>query len=299
MSDGRKVGFIGIGMMGHGLAKSVQRAGYRINFLVHPGNQPVDDLIDGGAEGLASAADIARASDVVFIVVTGSPEVENVVFSAGGLLEGLGAGKLVIDCSTALPESTMKVAAAIVEKGARYIDAPMTRTPMEAEEGRVNVMVGAEDADFAAAEPLLNAIAENIYRAGGVSTGHQMKLLHNFVALTNAVVLTEAVVCAQKGGVDIETLSEVLQTGGGDSTILRRVRPYLEQDDVSAFRFSISNACKDMGYYVGMAAAAKVPSGVAAAAHQTYVLAEAQGQGANPVPKMIDFIGKLADVKPS
>ncbi len=296
MSDDRKVGFIGIGMMGHGLATSVQRAGYPVKFLVHPGNQPVDDLVANGAQGLASAAEIARASDVVFIVVTGSPEVENAVFAPGGLLEGMGPGKLVIDCSTALPESTLKVAAAIIEAGGRYIDAPMTRTPKEAAEGRVNVMVGAGDADYADAEPLLNAIAENIYRGGGISTGHQMKLLHNYVALANAVVLTEAVVCARKGGVDIATLSEVLQTGGGDSTILRRIRPYLEEGDDSSFRFTISNACKDMGYYVGMAAAAKVPSGVAAAAHQVYVLAEAQGQGANPVPKLIDFIGKLADV---
>jgi len=296
MSDDRKVGFIGIGMMGHGLATSVQRAGYPVKFLVHPGNQPVDDLVANGAQGLASAAEIARASDVVFIVVTGSPEVENAVFAPGGLLEGMGPGKLVIDCSTALPESTLKVAAAIIEAGGRYIDAPMTRTPKEAAEGRVNVMVGAGDADYADAEPLLNAIAENIYRGGGISTGHQMKLLHNYVALANAVVLTEAVVCARKGGVDIATLSEVLQTGGGDSTILRRIRPYLEEGDDSSFRFTISNACKDMGYYVGMAAAAKVPSGVAAAAHQVYVLAEAQGQGANPVPKLTDFIGKLADV---
>ncbi|MBT3358975.1 MAG: NAD(P)-dependent oxidoreductase [Rhodospirillales bacterium] len=295
MSDDRKVGFIGIGMMGHGLATSVQRAGYAVSFLVHPGNQPVDDLIEKGAQGFDSAAEVARASDVVFIVVTGSPEVESAVFAPGGLLEGMGPGKLVIDCSTALPESTRKVAAAITGKGARYIDAPMTRTPKEAAEGRVNVMVGAEDADFAAAEPLLNAIAENIYRGGGVSTGHQLKLLHNYVALANAVVLSEAVVCARKGGVDIETLSEVLQTGGGDSTILRRVRPYLEEDDISAFRFSISNAGKDMGYYAGMAEAAKAPSSVAQAAHQVYEQAIADGQGDNPVPKMIDYLGKPAD----
>ena len=91
-------------------------------------------------------------------------------------------------------------------------------------------------------------------------------------------------------------ICEVLQTGGGDSTILRRVRPYLEEGDVSPFRFSISNACKDMGYYVGMAAEAKVPSGVAAAAHQVYEQAIADGQGDNPVPKMIDYLGKLAGV---
>ena len=296
MSDGRKVGFIGIGMMGHGLATSILRAGYPVKFLVHPGNQPVGDLTAKGAEGLESAAEIARGCDVVFIVVTGSPQVEDAVFAAGGLLEGMGPGKLVIDCSTALPESTLKVAAAIQEKGGRYIDAPMTRTPKEAAEGRVNVMVGGDDATFAEAEPFLNAIAENIYRGGGISTGHQLKLLHNYVALANAVVLSESVVCAQKGGVDIETLCEVLQTGGGDSTILRRVRPYLEEDDISAFRFTISNACKDMGYYAGMAKAAEVPSSVAAAAHQVYEQAIADGQGDNPVPKMIDYLGKLAGV---
>ncbi|WP_320178390.1 NAD(P)-dependent oxidoreductase [Roseovarius pacificus] len=294
MSESKTAGFIGVGMMGHGLAKNVQQAGYVLKFLDHPGNRPVDDLLAKGAEPLSSPAEIGRACDFIFLVVTGSPEVEDAVFGQDGLLEGLAPGKTVIDCSTALPESTLKVAAAIQAKGARYADAPMTRTPKEAEEGRVNVMVGADDATYAVVEPLLKIIAENIYRGGGIGAGHQLKLLHNYVSMAQPAILAETFNAARRGGVDLGTLCEVLESGGGGSTSLKRLMPYLMDGELDQFRFSIANACKDLGYYAGMASALGVPSVIAAATHQVYVMARSQGKGPDPVPTMIDFIDSIA-----
>jgi 3-hydroxyisobutyrate dehydrogenase-like beta-hydroxyacid dehydrogenase len=125
-----------------------------------------------------------------------------------------------------------------------------------------------------------------------------MKLLHNFIALGNSALLAEALVCAAKGGVDIPTLCEVLATGGGDSTVLRRLRPYIESGDDSAFRFSLANAFKDMGYYANMAAGSRVASPGAAAVHQTYALAMNLGGGEGIVPNLLDLLGELHGVRP-
>ena len=298
MGQDKHVGIVGVGMMGHGLAKNILKSGYALSFLVHPGNRPVEDLIALGAQGRGGLVELARDSDVVILCVTGSPEVEDIVFRPGGLIEGMGAGKTVIDCSTALPETSLKVAATLAEKGARFVDAPMTRTPKEAEEGRLNLMVGADPETFAEVRPLLEAVAENIFHAGGVSAGNRLKLLHNFLALGNSALLAEAFVCAAKGGVHLATLCDVIRTGGADSAVFRRIEPYVLTGDDSAFRFSIANAHKDLGYYAEMSHGSGIASSCAAAVQQLYTLAHNLDRDGAFVPRLLDLLGELHGVKP-
>jgi 3-hydroxyisobutyrate dehydrogenase len=127
-----KIGMVGIGMMGHGIAANIVKHNYPMVLLEHPGNQPLQDLVAAGATTTPSAAALAAAVDVVILCVTGSPEVEDVLYRKGGLLEGLKPGTIVIDCSTAIPSSTLKVAESVEKAGGRFLDAPMTRTPKEA-----------------------------------------------------------------------------------------------------------------------------------------------------------------------
>jgi 3-hydroxyisobutyrate dehydrogenase-like beta-hydroxyacid dehydrogenase len=252
MSHRDRVGVIGVGLMGHGIARNLQRAGYPLSFLEHPGNQPVGDLVSAGAEPRKSAAEVARHTDVVILCVTGSPQVNAVLFESGGVLEELQPGTIVIDCSTALPSSTAEVSRRVNEAGGRFMDAAMTRTPKEAEEGRLNLIVGAPDALFSETLPLLQSFAETITHAGGVGSGHTLKLVHNFVSLGFSAVLSEAVAASRKAGIDDESLLSVLGNGGGGGVILERLRPYIERNDPSGFRFSIANANKDVGYYRAM-----------------------------------------------
>src|SRR5690606_31043182 len=149
----------------------------------HPGNQPLDNLLAAGAKTSQRAADLAGASDILILCVTGSPQVEEILFQKGGVLEGLKPGSTVIDCSTAIPSSTLKIAQAVHDAGGRFLDAPMTRTPKEAAEGRLNLIVGGDRQVFEECLPVLQSYAENIAYAGGVGAGHQMKLLHNYVSL--------------------------------------------------------------------------------------------------------------------
>lgn len=298
MAKKPRLGLIGVGMMGHGLAANLLRKGFPLTFLAHPGNRPTDDLISLGAAGAATADALAGGADTVLLCLPGSPEVDAAMDGAHGVLAGLREGTIVIDFSTSAPDATLRVAAAVAAKGGRFADAPMTRTPKEAEEGRLNLMVGADDATLAEIRPILEAVGENIYHAGPVSAGHRLKLLHNFLALGNSALLAEALVCAAKGQVNLETLCDVIATGGADSAVFRRIRPYIEKGDDAAFRFSLANAYKDMGYYLNMAGGGTVAAPGAAAVHQIYALAMNLGQGQGFVPQLIDLLGTVHGVKP-
>src|SRR5690554_5677124 len=238
MQTSRKVGLIGVGLMGHGIAANILRGGHSLCFLDHHGNQPVTDLLSAGAVAKGSGREVAETIEVIILCVTGSPQVEAVLFEPGGVLEGLHEGSVVIDCSTALPSSTERVAARVYEAGGRFMDAAMTRTPKEAAEGRLNLIVGAPQALFDELHPLLGSFAENITHAGAVGAGHTLKLVHNFVSLGFSAVLAEATAASRKAGIDDAAFLEVLGKGGGGGVILERLRPFIEAGDASGFRFS-------------------------------------------------------------
>ncbi len=250
----QSVGLVGVGLMGHGIALNLARKGWPLGYLDHPGNQPTDDLDGLGATRHADRASLARASEVIILCVTGTPQVEDVLLGDGGLLAALRPGTVVVDCSTAIPASTARVAAAVRQAGGRFLDAPMTRTPKEAAEGRLNLLVGAEPELFSAMRPLLSAFAENIFHAGSeAGAGHTLKLLHNYVSLGTVTLIAEAAACAGKAGIAPDVLVDVLRKGGGHGAALDRLSPFLLAGDSSPMRFSIANAHKDLGYYVAMA----------------------------------------------
>lgn len=289
MSHPLRVGMVGVGLMGHGIASNILKAGHRLCFLNHPGNQPVEDLLAAGAEARASGREVAQGTEVVILCVTGSPQVEAVLFEPGGVLEGLHEGSVVIDCSTALPSSTERVAARVYEAGGRFMDAAMTRTPKEAAEGRLNLIVGAPQALFDELHPLLGSFAENITHAGAVGAGHTLKLVHNFVSLGFSAVLAEATAASRKAGIDDAAFLEVLGKGGGGGVILERLRPFIEAGDASGFRFSVANASKDIGYYHAMTDELGVARGVAAAVRALYASIDDQTLA---VPEVIRVLGE-------
>jgi 3-hydroxyisobutyrate dehydrogenase-like beta-hydroxyacid dehydrogenase len=185
--------------------------------------------------------------------------------TAGGVLEALRPGSLVIDCSTSLPASTARMADAVKAAGSRFLDAPMTRTPKEAAEGRLNLLVGGEAAVLDAARPVLDCFAENIVHVGPVGAGHGMKLVHNFVSLGMIGLLAEAAASAGHHGISPQAFVDVLAQGGGRGIALERIAPYLLSGDASNLKFSLANARKDLAYYGDMAEAAGVHREVAQA----------------------------------
>ena len=286
----QKIGMIGVGLMGHGIATNIQKSGWDIGVLDHAGNQPIDDLTKSGAQVHETLAELTAASEVIILCVTGSPQVEEVLLRDEGVLANLRSGTVIIDCSTAVPSSTTALASEVKEAGGFFLDAPMTRTPKEAAQGRLNLIVGGDKALFERQLPLLQTFAENINYAGGVGSGHTMKLLHNFVSLGFSSVLAEAATCANKAGIDPKVLHGVLAAGGGAGVILDRLAPYILEGDDTSFQFSLNNSAKDMGYYSEMASDLAAPSEISQAVHLQYRSQVEAGHGARFVPHLIELL---------
>ena len=215
------------------------------------------------------------------------------VLGKNGVLEGMAAGKIVADCSTAEPTSTLTVAAAIAERGGRFADTPLVRTPKEAEEGRLVVMTGGDAATLAELRPVLQTFAEIIVHAGALGAAHKLKLIHNFLALANAAAVAEAIVAAKRTGVDLKAFTEIATSGGADSVMLRRFAKYYLEGDDSMAKFSISNSAKDARYYTHLAEAAPTAAFLGEAVHQIYTLASIQGFGDSYLPRLIDALAQL------
>jgi 3-hydroxyisobutyrate dehydrogenase-like beta-hydroxyacid dehydrogenase len=286
----KKIGMAGIGMMGHGIAANLARKGHPLVLLEHPGNQPLDDLLAAGASTCGSPLELARQADAIVLVLTGSPQVEQVLAGEGGLLQGLRPGTVVIDCTTAIPSSTVRMAAAVQAAGGRFLDAPMTRTPKEAAEGRLNLLVGGDAALLEECRPILACFAENITHAGEVGAGHGMKLLHNFVSLGCVSLIAEAAACARRSGVAPDVFLDVLAKGGGGGIALERLKPFLLARDPSGLRFSIANARKDLDYYNAMASDAGAHKEIAGAVLATFEQALAHSAPETLVPELATLL---------
>jgi 3-hydroxyisobutyrate dehydrogenase-like beta-hydroxyacid dehydrogenase len=289
----RRIGFIGVGMMGHGMAKNLLAKGFPLTLKVHRDRAKAADLLAAGAKEAKTPAEVARESDVVIICVTGSPQVEEVILGAGGVLEAARAGLTVIETSTAEPGSTAKLREALAAKGAILVDAPLARTPKEAEEGRLNSMVGASDADFESVKPVLAAFCENIFHVGPPGAGHTLKLVNNFMAMTVVASIAEAFAVASKAGVRTDMLFKVVSMGAINSPIFQMMAGGAVEGDLGRMKFAIANGAKDMRYYTHLAESLPVPSFVGEAVHQSFEMAVALGLGERMVPSMIEMQEKV------
>lgn len=288
----KTIGLIGVGLMGHGIGKNILEKGFALNVMAHRNREPVDDLIQRGATEFKSPAEIAAASDMVILCVTGSPQVEATVLGENGLLAGARQGLIIADCSTAIPDSTIALAAACKSKGVSFVDTPMTRTPKEAESGKLGLMVGGDQEIIDTIRPVLNTFADLIVHCGAVGAAHQVKLINNFMSLAHAAVAAEAITVATKAGINMEALRDVIMGGGAQSVMFGRLINVPLHNDDSHAKFAIRNARKDLRYYTNMTENMPVASPIAETIHQTFVLADTQGYGERYVPRLIDMMVK-------
>jgi 3-hydroxyisobutyrate dehydrogenase-like beta-hydroxyacid dehydrogenase len=297
-NDKPRVGFIGLGLMGHGMAKNILAKGFPLTVRVHRNRKPAEDILAAGAKEAKTSAELARASDVVILCVTGSPQIEEIVYGENGIMSVAREGLVVIDTSTAEPASTARIRADLAAKGTKYVDAPLARTPKEAEEGRLNTMVGADDATFAQVKPVLSAYCENVIHVGPPGHGHMMKLINNFIAQAIATATAEACAACAKSGVSIRKLHEIISAGAVNSGIFQMmVGRMLDGGDLTGLKFTLVNAMKDLRYYTHFAESLPVSAIVGEAVHQSLVNANLMGFGDKYVASLIEAQEKLNGVK--
>lgn len=286
-----RIGFVGVGLMGHGMAANILKGGYPVTVIAHRNRAPVEDLVARGAAEAGSLADLAGASDVVFVCAPGSPQVEAIV---ADLAPALAAGSVIVDCSTADPVSTEALAARLAGQGIAMADAPLGGTPVQAEAGELSTMVGADPDTFPRIEPILKTWAAAIVHIGPSGDGHRMKLINNFLSLGYGAMYAEAIALARKVGISVETFDSVIRGGRMDCGFYQTFMGYALEGNRESHKFTLTNAHKDMRYLASMADAAGLSNPIGNAVKNSYALARATG-GEGPedyVPHLVDFIAR-------
>jgi 3-hydroxyisobutyrate dehydrogenase-like beta-hydroxyacid dehydrogenase len=178
----------------------------------------------------------------------------------------------------------------VAAKGCHFIDAPMTRTPKEAEEGRLNLLVGGDADIIGRVRPLLEAFSENIFVAGNIGCGHQLKLVHNMISLGSVALIAEVAAGALAAGIDKVAMIDCLSKGGAGGIALDRVALYVLEGSCEKLQFTIENACKDFGYYSEMAGHAGAVKTIAEAAHKMLTGLVESGEGKAYLPEVSSLL---------
>ena len=286
-----RIGFVGVGLMGHGMAKNILAGGYPVQVIAHRNRTPVDDLLGQGATEAETLADLGAACSIVFICAPGSPQVETIV---NGLQAGLSSGDIIVDCSTSDPVSTAKLSLQLGEAGITLVDAPLGGTPVQAEEGTLSAMAGASEADFDRVRPVLDTWAATIVHLGPTGSGHKMKLLNNFLSLGYGAMYSEAMALGEKVGISREVFDSVIRGSRMDCGFYQTFMGYAVGGDKDAHKFTITNALKDLQYLESMADGAGVANPIGNAAKNSFAMARSTG-GDGPedyVPHLVDYVAR-------
>ncbi|MBY3075409.1 NAD(P)-dependent oxidoreductase [Rhizobium laguerreae] len=284
-----KIGFIGIGAMGSGMAANLLSKGWPLTAMAHRRREAVDRLRELGATEASTPKAVALASDTVILCVTGSEEVQQLISGTEGLLAAR-KPLLLIDCSTSNPAITIKLAAELSQQGITLVDAPLARTPKEAAEGKLDVMAGGSPDGIARARPILEAFAARIIETGPAGTGHTMKLLNNFVSMGYSAIYSEALMIAAKAGLTPQVFDSVLRGSRMDCGFYQAFFEFVLNRNENAQRFAMANALKDMSYLASLAQALQAVNPVGAAVRNSFATAVAAGHGQSFVPALSDVI---------
>lgn len=291
------IGFIGLGFMGHGMAKNIVTKGHPLVVLGHRNREPIENLKSLGATEAASTAELAAACDIVFVCVTGSPQVEALMRGPQGVFANGKRGLIVVDCSTSNPVSTQTLAGEAAAAGMTFMDAPLGGTPVEAEAGKLLAMVGADDATFAQVEPVIACWAGKIVHLGPVSVGHTTKLINNFVAMGYGALYSEALAIGRKAGLTPEKFHQVIGSGRMRCGFYDTFMGWTIDGNENAHKFTITNAHKDMRYLASLANEIGALSPLQSLVKNNYAAMDAAGQGQRFVPMLADFVANQNGLK--
>lgn len=268
-----RIGFVGLGMMGCGMAQNLMRQ-HTLVLVEGRARAATEMLIAEGAERTASLPELATRSEVVVLCLPDADAVRRVMDEMG---PGLARDMLVIDATTSHPRVTQELAAMLREQGVVFADAPVTGGPPQAEAGTLASLVGCEQADFARVEAVVGNYSSVVRRFGKPGAGHLAKLLNNFVTQGTAVLLAEAYAQARAADLSLPALHDVMAAGAARSgTFEKTVVPSLT-GDYNGSRFSLANACKDIGYYLDVVEDQKASPAVAVLSTLTRAVEEGFG----------------------
>jgi 3-hydroxyisobutyrate dehydrogenase-like beta-hydroxyacid dehydrogenase len=272
-----RIGFVGLGTMGKWMALNLIRGGFPLKFFARK-KEVIDTMTRQGGQAVPTLQDLARESDWILLCLPGTEAVEAVLFGEGGMAEVLKPGQVLVDCGTSHPLSTRKFATKLREKGAVFLDAPVSGMEARAKDGTLTIMVGGEEGTFQKVRPALAAMGHQIFFVGPSGNGQLMKLINQVMFDIHCATLAELLPMAVKMGLDAEQTIDVIRTGTGRCFALENFGPLILD---GKFRpgYPLEDAYKDMIHAYEISSIHRIPLPVTAATMGTYQMALSQGLG--------------------
>lgn len=278
MESKRQIGYIGLGLMGGGMATHLLKQGFPLTvYDARP--EAMEDVAEFGAERAGSPREVAEVSDVVISSLPNPGIVEAVALGPDGIVHGLQAGKVYIDMSTIDPATTCRVGAEVERRGAHMLDVPVGKGPPAAASGGLTLMVGGDPAIVESCADVLDTLGSERFYCGPLGSGVTVKLANNLLSCSIAALVGEAMAIGAKAGLDPEVMYAVMTNTAADNWHLRQNFPTKVFVDAMKPGFKLSLAHKDLGLATALAAALGVPSLIGTAAHQLHTLALGAGLG--------------------
>lgn len=287
-----RIGFIGLGIMGRGMARNLLKAGFEVRVWNRTASR-MDELVAEGAGPASSPGDVAHHTDIVITCVSDTPDVEEVILGESGVIRGARPGSLVIDMSTISPQATQAIAQKLAERQIHFLDAPVSGGSEGAARGTLSIMVGGDAEQVERAMPVFQAMGKTITHVGPVGAGQTVKLVNQILVVGNMLAAAEALLFAQAGGVDLrKTLAAVVGGAAGSWMLANRGPQVIERDWRPGFTIDLQQ--KDLRLVLEAASQLGVPLPATALIQQLYRTLQARGLGHEGNHALIKALEHLA-----
>ena len=291
-----KLGFLGLGLMGYPMARNLLRAGHEVAVWSNS-TAKAQELADAGkGKFCATPKEVAESADVLFVCVGDSPMVKNVILGAGGVIEGIRVGSVVVDCSTIAVSQSRQIGQALKAKGVDFLDAPVTGSTPGAESGNLIFMIGGDQAVFHQIRPLLDPMGKKIYFCGAAGMGLQAKLTQNLILSNTLMAFNEGMVLATKGGVDPELMLDILDNSAARSGLINYKAPFVLARNFTT-NFSVKWMEKDIGLMLESGRELGVPLLLTGLTSQLFRTAIAAGLGDEDICSTIKVLENFSGVE--
>jgi len=291
----KRVGFIGLGIMGMPMAYNLIKAGFEV-VVYNRTVSKAEQMVSGGAKKADSPRELAAESPVVITIVSDTPDVESVILGENGVIEGIKPDSVVIDMSTISPQATQKIAARLKEKGVHMLDAPVSGGEQGAISGTLSIMVGGDAKIFERCQSILNAMGSNIIHVGRNSMGQTVKLMNQILVAGKLNAVVQALVFAQKSGVDLEKAIDAVKGGAAGSWQLANLAPRIIRRDFQP-GFMVDLMQKDLNLVMDAAKAVKIPLPVTSFVHHMYYSLQSAGEGKSGTQALVKAMERIAGVE--
>jgi 2-hydroxy-3-oxopropionate reductase len=291
----KKIGFVGLGIMGKPMAKNLVKAGYEVTvYDIRP--EPIAELVAAGAKAAISPKDAAAGAEVVITMLPNSPHVKEAILGKDGVIEGVKPGTIVVDMSSIAPSASQEISAKLDPKGVPMLDAPVSGGEPKAVDATLAIMVGGPEETFRQVKDILSVMGASVTHVGAIGSGNVTKLANQIIVALNIAAVSEALVLATKAGVSPERVFEAIKGGLAGSTVMNAKVPMILAGNFKP-GFRIELHIKDLMNAMDTAHELGVPIPLSAQVLEIMQALKTDGKASNDHSGLVQFYEGLAKIQ--